>query len=153
MRLVDSSLSITAAFAASQTLFLSASSSAAASVVDISYENEAKQLDYSKSASVGQECSFSNSYLKGTGADTGILGCSDPEYVCVEDALSSLGGRCAPASVVHRELQNTPACTAKCTGADACDGSGGLDPSNIGVGSCCGYRACFGVSGMLTIAD
>jgi hypothetical protein len=49
--------------------------------------------------------------------------------------------------VTHRELQNTPVCAVKCTGTDACDGSGGLDPNNIGVGSCCGYRACFGVSG------
>lgn len=144
MRLVDSSISLTAAFAASQTLFLSASSLAAASVLDISSENEAKQLDYSKSSSVGQECSFSNSYLKGTGADTGILGCGEPEYICVEDALSSLGGRCAPANVIHRKLFNTT-CTAKCTGDSACDGS--LDPINIGDGSCCGYKACYGVSG------
>ncbi len=144
MRLVDSSLSLTVALAASQTLFLSASSLADASVLDISYENEANQLDYNKSSSLGQECSFSTSYLKGTGADTGILGCGEPEYVCVEDALSTLGGRCAPAAEVHRKLFNTT-CTVKCTGDRACNGS--LDPSRIGNGSCCGYSACFGVSG------
>lgn len=145
MRLVDSSLSITAAFAASHTLFRFASSSAVATVVDTAYEGEAKQLD-DKSFSLGKECLFSNSYYaEGGRADTGILGCSDPQYVCVEDSLSSLGGRCAPAVMAHRELQSTYDCLEKCTGIDACNGS--LDPIYIGYGSCCGYKACFGVSG------
>lgn len=145
MRLFDSSLSLTAAFASSQTLFSPASSSAVTTVVDIAYESESNHLDYVKSSSLGEECLFSKSYyLKGGIADTGILGCSDPEYVCIEDSLSSLGGRCAPPAVAHRELQKTPPCTVKCTGTDACLG---VDQSKVGVGSCCGYKACAGVSG------
>eukprot|EP00804_Cyclotella_cryptica_P000251 CCRYP_010194-RB/>CCRYP_010194-RB protein AED:0.08 eAED:0.08 QI:227/1/1/1/0.72/0.61/26/1764/612 len=153
MRLADSTLSLAAAFAASQSLFRFASSSAVATVVDKAYESESesKQLDYSNASSRGEECSFSNSYyLKGSGADTGILGCSDPEYVCIQDSLSSLGGRCAPAAMAHCKLFNTT-CTVKCTGTDACTGS--LDPNNIGVGSCCGYKACYGVSASSTIGD
>eukprot|EP00804_Cyclotella_cryptica_P000237 CCRYP_010193-RD/>CCRYP_010193-RD protein AED:0.19 eAED:0.19 QI:178/0.76/0.94/1/0.70/0.72/18/313/577 len=152
MRLADSTLSLAAAFAASQSLFRFASSSAVAIVVDKAYESESKQLDYSNSTSLGEECSFSKSYLlDGSGADTGILGCSDPKLFCVEDSLSALGGRCALPAVAHRELQNTPACTASCTGLYACAGS--LNPSNIGVGSCCGYKACYRVSASTVIGE
>jgi hypothetical protein len=116
---------------------------ALASAVDMAYENSLDTIDHKPP--VGEECSFeASSRHHGKGiADTGILGsCSDPHHVCVEDKQSSLGGRCLM-DKVQRELQTT--CTTKCEGTDAC--GGGTDPSIIDNRSCCGFKACFGITG------
>jgi hypothetical protein len=84
--------------------------------------------------------------LRGQPADPGILGCSDPDYICVEDELSSLGGRCAPRAVAGRELQHTPPCTSKCSD-NGCTGLSQAVINNIGANSCCGEKACVGITG------
>ena len=124
------------------------SNSVTASAVGIAYNNDEKQLDINSPSAHGEECSFVTSLqLKRPEADTGILGCK-PNYVCVEDSLSSLGGRCVMGEKVHRHLQNTPACTAKCTGTDACRGlSQDFIDNNIGDKSCCGEEACADITG------
>ncbi|KAL3803335.1 hypothetical protein HJC23_009299 [Cyclotella cryptica] len=131
------------------------SNTAVASTVDFVHEWEVEQIGLKKRSSSDEECAFRGtsftSHLRGNEVDAGILGCSDPEYVCIKDALSLLGGRCVVAAAAHRELQNTPDCAVKCTGTDACTGS--LDPNNVGIGSCCGFKACYGVSASSIIGD
>jgi hypothetical protein len=145
MRIAVSSISFTAA-TVSQALF--DTKSAVASAVDMAFESKTEHLDANTSIFHNKECSFVTSFkLRGQPADSGILGCSDPDYICVEDELSSLGGRCAPRAVAGRELQNTPACTSKCTGTDACKGVPPAVLANIGANSCCGYKACQGITG------
>jgi hypothetical protein len=94
-----------------------------------------------------KECDFVSSFkLRGSDADAGILGCTNPEYVCVEDGRSSLGGRCVPDVFDHRRLQySKPACTTKYTGVDAC--GGGTNVNLVAAGLCCGEKACFGITG------
>eukprot|EP00804_Cyclotella_cryptica_P018041 CCRYP_008330-RE/>CCRYP_008330-RE protein AED:0.26 eAED:0.26 QI:86/1/1/1/0.94/0.84/19/688/333 len=142
MRLVVPSATLTTAFAAAQTFL---SSSAAATAVGWAYEFEAQHQDINSSASA-EECFVAKkTYLRESAADAGILqACSEPGYICVEDATSSLGGICILDEVVERELQTT--CT-KCTPASACTGlTATFIANNIGEGSCCGENACVGVS-------
>jgi hypothetical protein len=117
---------------------------ALASAVDMAYENSLDTIDHKPP--VGEECSFeasSRPHGKGV-ADTGILrSCTDPRHMCVEDKQSSLGGRCTFMANVQRELQTT--CATKCDGTDAC--GGGTDPNIIGDRSCCGVKACYGITG------
>jgi len=145
MRHIVPSASLSAVLAASQTFL---SSNVAATEVALSYEVESQHQGISLSTSP-EECFYAKkSYLRENAVDAGILQvCSDPGYVCVEDATSSLGGICIFDEVVERELQIT--CT-KCTPASAC---AGLTPqfiaNNIGEGSCCGAQACQGITGAL----
>lgn len=150
MRTAVSSTSI-AAVAASQALWYFASTSDVVSAVETSYKGRSDYVDANIDAAGAEECTFVKSpRLRGYEADAGILGCADPSYMCVEDELSSLGGRCARIAISHRDLQtlNTDVCASKCTGFKACDG---LSPSfianNIAEGSCCGHKACLGVTG------
>jgi hypothetical protein len=141
MRLTVPSTSFTAAVFVTR--------AAAVSAVDITYAQplEARQAN----TSLGEECSFVKSpQLRGYAVDAGILECADPDHMCVEDKYSSLGGRCALIASSRRGLQtsNTPPCTSKCTGTEACLGlSASFIANNIAEGSCCGYRACAGISG------
>jgi hypothetical protein len=140
-------VAVASAIAASQIILYSTPNSTVASAVDVSYENETSNAHRNESSLLGEECRFViSSRLRGYDADTGILECSNPNHICVEDESSSLGGRCALVRMNHRELQtsNTPACTMKCTGFEAC--GGGTDISKIAGGSCCGYKACFGIT-------
>ncbi|KAL7508230.1 hypothetical protein ACHAXN_008534 [Cyclotella atomus] len=153
MRLSISATSFAAAVAASQALLRLGSNSAVASAVDVAYEKHDERLQAAgEHPSLDEECDFVTSFkLRGSDADAGILGCTNPEYVCVEDDSSSRGGRCVPDVFAHRKLQtsNTPPCTTKCTGIGAC--GGGTDPNIVGAASCCGYRACFGITGTSSI--
>lgn len=65
----------------------------------------------------------------------------------MKDELSSLGGRCGPKAMANRRMQEAYECApgTKCQGIDAC--GGGTDPNIVAVGSCCGYNACYGISG------
>lgn len=155
MRLTVPSTSITAAVAASQVLAYFSSKAYVTAAVDMSYVHS-DQLDVKQPASIGEECTFVKSpRLRGYEVDAGILGCDDSEYICVEDDRSSLGGRCARIAASRRELQtsNTPTCTSKCTGFQACEGlSASFIANNIAEGSCCGFRACAGVTGKFQFA-
>lgn len=98
MRLSVSSTSFAAAVA-SQSLFLLDSNSAVVSAVDIAFEKQDGHLEDSKTSPLDKECDFVSSFkLCSSDSDAGILGCTNPEYVCVEDGRSSLGGRCVPMS-------------------------------------------------------
>ena len=148
MQLSVSSSSLFTALTTSRALFSIGSNSVVAAAVDTAYLGETDLSD-AKTASLGEECSVVvSSKLRGYGSDTGILGCTDPKAFCVEDKLSSLGGRCASSAIVSRALQSTPACTQKCTGEGACEGLT-LDfiNNNIGENSCCGYNACAYITG------
>ena len=143
MHLTISSASLAAAFVTIP------SNHAIVLALDIEYNAEIENLEHHKHQAQGEECSVVvSSKLRGYGSDTGILGCTDPKAVCVEDKLSSLGGRCASSAIVSRALQSTPACTQKCTGEGACEGLT-LDfiNNNIGENSCCGYNACAYITG------
>lgn len=145
MRLIVTAASLSVTIAASQA-FLSVSSTHAVDNVDLAYNSKTQKQGASDSFSVGEECFYRMSANSiGVDADIGILsGCSDSDLVCVEDLQSALGGRCASPTEKQRQLQIT--CT-KCTPSSACEG---LDPTfienNIGDGSCCGEKACVGVS-------
>ena len=137
----------------SQTLFsIWPNKAAVVAAVELAYESETSPGGSdANTSSLGEECSFAASFkLRAYQADTGVLGCSDPQSICVEDELSSLGGRCTSTAFVSRELQNTPACTQKCTPASACAGlSATFIANNIGANSCCGTKACYGIDGTL----
>ena len=139
-----------ASFAVALSVVAPAHSNAAmASAIDAAYENKiVEQAADVRTRSLGEECSFASSGLRGNDADTGILGCG-MDFVCVEDSRSSLGGICvsAAADMKHRDLQNTAACTTKCTGTDACTDTEQAIIDSIPDGSCCGEKACFGLSG------
>lgn len=136
-----------AAALSSKMMFLIASNSgigALASAVNMSYD-DSKLDTIEHKPLVGEECSFqaSSNTRRDSAADTGILGsCTDPNHICVEAKQSSMGGRCTIVNL-QRELQTT--CTMKCDGVDAC--GGGTDMNIIGDRSCCGYRACYGITG------
>jgi hypothetical protein len=106
-------------------------------------------------------------------SDVGILGC-DEAKVCLENATSSLGGRCfdfkdeelaneydelTAVDSRHRELANNPiVCNyadgtegVKCSGDWACHG---INPDNVQCGSCIGTRACISGGGRtLNVAE
>ena len=153
MRLAVPSTSFVTVIASSQALSLAGPNSDVVSAVDLAYESENNRLDSKQSHSLGEECAFVvSSKLRGYDADTGILACADPDAICVEDKLSSLGGRCTSSAIVKRGLQNTNTtlCTAKCTGTLACEGlSKTFIDNNIGDNSCCGYQACAYITGKL----
>ena len=148
MRLFNSTASFSAALAASQAILHIKSTAAVASIVDLAYETESQKQSANESHQSNDECSFVSSFnLRKADADLGILSqCSAPAHVCVEDASSTLGGRCVPVMSRERKLQTT--CETKCTPASACEGlSQDFIDNKIGQGSCCGEEACVGVSG------
>ena len=149
MRLAVPSSSLATAIASTRALLLVGPNSDVASAVDLAYESENNRFDWKQSPSLGEECPFVvSSKLQGYDDDTGILGCTDPYAVCVEDKLSSLGGRCASSAIVSRMLQNTEPCNAKCTGINACQNlTQDFIDNNIGEKSCCGYQACAFITG------
>lgn len=142
-----SSAALATVFSASRVLFTIISNSEVATAVNSAYGNASTSdnFDRSKPYLLGRECSFVVSSNLRNGADTGVLGC-ETDYICVEDKKSSLGGSCISISKLHRGMKDTPACDTKCTGEDAC--GGGTDPNIVGDRSCCGYRACYGITGM-----
>jgi hypothetical protein len=95
--------------------------------------------------------------------DVGIFGCGEDEH-CVEDSVSSLGGRCINLDVEHeqdfdetlaveshRRLAGIP-CTyldgitegVKCEGFNACyktNGNAMINVTDVGCGSCNSYKA------------
>eukprot|EP00956_Cyclotella_meneghiniana_P019370 scaffold33146_cov63-Cyclotella_meneghiniana.AAC.5 len=148
MHLTISSASLAAAFVtipSNHTIVLA---------LDVEYNAEIENLEHDKHQAQGEECSFvvSSKLLRGYGSDTGILGCTDPTAVCVEDKLSSLGGRCASSLIVSRMLQDTQPCNAKCTGTNACQNlTQDFIDNNIGDKSCCGKYACAYITGNTTI--
>ena len=108
----------------------------------------------------GKECPFVDVTLTQLdlvkAVDAGILRCGGNKEVCVEDASSSMGGRCAVVitnggssyAQGRRELLLSTPCTlasgqpgSKCSGGYAC--GGGTDISKIACGSCNGYSACY----------
>ena len=135
-------------FAAALTVVPAHSKSAIASAANAAYKGLAEQVidERIKSRSLGEECSFASSGLRGNEADTGILGCAGG-FVCVKDDHSSLGGYCVSADVKHRDLQHTPPCTTKCTGFYACKDLDAAFIATIPDGSCCGAYACMGITG------
>jgi hypothetical protein len=154
MRLSTAPTSFPAAFAASQALLSIGSTTSVAKVISVAYKRESqKYTNQSKSAT--EECSFlASPNLRGVDADLGILSCSDPENICVEDRSSSLGGRCMSLSSGRRKMQEATECDTKCTPASACEGlSADFIANNIGLGSCCGDYACVGVSESSTIGE
>jgi hypothetical protein len=152
MHLIAPSTSFSAAIAASQAFLHIGSTTAVAKSVNVAYENQSQKQSANESTYADEECSFTSSFnSRKVDADLGILlSCSNPKHICTEDRKSSLGGRCASIeSERRRELQSTT-CTAKCTPASACQCQGLSQDfiiNNIGVGSCCEYKACVGVSG------
>ena len=121
------------------------------SAVDVEYNAGKEHLEHDKPLFHGEECAFvASSKLRGYDADTGILGCTDTDAICVEDKLSSLGGRCTSSAIVKRRLQSTQPCNAKCTGINACQNlTQTFIDNNIGENSCCGYQACAFITGKL----
>jgi hypothetical protein len=110
----------------------------------------------------GTECAFANGFkVHDNPSDMGILDCGT-DMICVKDASSSKGGRCATADIGeaakhHRQLIAEPCQYAngtngvKCDPANACDGS--VDSSKIGCGSCIGDNACSLWSGDITVGE
>ena len=139
------------AAATSQALFSIWPNKAVVAAVEMAYESESSSRSAVNASTLGEECSFAASFmLRANQADTGVLGCTDPQSICVEDELSSLGGRCTSNVIVSRELQNTPACNEKCTGNNACQGlTQDFIDNNIGDKSCCGNYACADITGGL----
>ena len=148
MQLSVSSSYLFASLTASRALFGIDLNSAVAAAIDMAYFGETDLLD-ADTATLGEECAFVvSSKQRGHHADSGILGCTDPKAFCVEDKLSSLGGRCASSAIVSRMLQNTEPCNAKCTGINACQNlTQDFIDNNIGEKSCCGYQACAFITG------
>lgn len=151
MRLAVPSTPLVTVIASSQALSLVGPNLDVVSAVDLAYESENNRLDSKHSHSLGEECLFVvSSKLRGYDADTGILGCTDTNAICVEDKLSSLGGRCTSSAIVKRRLQSTQPCNAKCTGINACQNlTQTFIDNNIGENSCCGYQACAFITGKL----
>ena len=146
MKLAVSSASFAAALAV---MIPKYSNAAMASAVDAAYENKIVEAADVKTRSLGEECSFASSGLRGNDADTGILSCG-MDFVCVEDGRSSLGGICVSADTKHRKLQThtpTTSCATKCTGTDACKGTDAAIIATIPDGSCCGELACAYLTG------
>lgn len=104
--------------------------------------------------------------------DSGILNCENG-LMCVEDETSSLGGRCVSldnelvtnyndydefvSAEMHRQLAicNAADCSTSCdylngtSGGQKCVGTRacyGIDPTNVGCGSCNGGWACSSVA-------
>ena len=152
MLLPASSTSLSAVIAASHATLRIGLTSAVVHIVDLAYESETQTHSTINFVSSHEECHFATSFsLRRVNVDVGILyACSDPDHVCVEDILSSVGGRCVP----NRKLKTTTTCDTKCTPASACEGlSQDFIDNNIGLGSCCGDKACVGVSATSTIGD
>ncbi|KAL7517481.1 hypothetical protein ACHAWX_002400 [Stephanocyclus meneghinianus] len=106
-------------------------------VVDNSSLRKPKRVLYEPYL-INQECTFL-SVLEQTTADSGILGCGTGS-ICIEDTLSSLGGRCV--SALDSEERQMQSCV-KCTGTKACLGlTTAFKNSFIGCGSCIGDYAC-----------
>ena len=108
-----------ASFAAALAVIPAHSNSAIASAANAAYkglvgQGADKQM---QSRSLGEECSFASSGLRHNVADAGILGCEEG-FVCVEDAMSFLGGHCVSVDANHRGLEHTPttSCATKCDG-------------------------------------
>ena len=108
-----------------------------------------KNFETAQTRFLGEECMPFSSRFRQNKTDTGILGCTDPNSICVKDTLSSLGGRCVSQDAGRRELQDAEDyCTEKCTGNSACEGlSQDFIDNNIGENSCCGESACRGLNG------
>lgn len=106
-------------------------------VVDNSSLRKPKRVLYEPYL-INQECTFL-SVLEQTTADSGILGCGTGS-ICIEDTLSSLGGRCV--SALDSEERQMQSCV-KCTGTKACLGlTTEFKNSFVGCGSCIGDYAC-----------
>ena len=140
--------------------FLSTSTShqVAASVSISSQPSDASVSFKSLSTSHGNECLFVNAFEKQEiHADVGILSCAADE-ICVEDAKSSVGGRCMALTDLEtsaKSQRELVACTfadgtagVKCEGDRACKY---VDESSIGCGSCIGDEACFKLKAGTTI--
>lgn len=101
----------------------------------------------------GSECSFTNGFVaQDSHLDAGVLGCGMGE-TCVEDSSSSLGGRCIESR--QRQLgapENAPkdcefangTLGVKCSDFGACYG---VNPDNVGCGSCIGRGSCWSMTG------
>jgi hypothetical protein len=123
-------------------------------------------FDGGTSPNEGQECSIKESIKIREAIDAdGIFGCDEDEY-CVEDHVSSLGGRCIKFDIEHHEqdfdktllavdshrlLQddgiqctyNNGTAGVKCVGTMACDN---IDSKFVKCGSCIGYQSCYSSS-------
>ena len=127
------------------TEYVHADKSGVATSVDLAYETVVDNSSLRKPKRVlyetyllNQECTFVSD-LEQTTADPGILGC-ETGSICIEDTLSSLGGRCVFAlDSEERQLQSC----VKCSGTKACQGlTTAFKNSFIGCGSCIGDYAC-----------
>jgi hypothetical protein len=111
------------------------------------------------SANEEQECSFNELFKIGetSDADVGIFGCGEDEH-CVEDSVSSLGGRCINLDVEHeQDFDETLAVESHhrlagipCTYSDGITegvktnhGNGMINVTDVGCGSCNSYKACY----------
>jgi hypothetical protein len=112
----------------------------------------------------GDECSYEKAVrVKEMHLDIGILGtlgCGSG-LTCVEDATSSVGGRCVSLVVAEPVIQSVVDVSLpckymngtigmKCAGADACSGS---NDTRIGCGSCIGDFSCNNLTGYVTIGE
>jgi hypothetical protein len=125
--------------------YVHADKSGVATSVDLAYETVVDNSSLRRPKRVlyetyllNQECTFVSD-LEQTTADSGILGC-ETGSICIEDTLSSLGGRCVFAlDSEERQLQSC----VKCSGTKACQGlTTAFKNSFIGCGSCIGDYAC-----------
>lgn len=147
MRLVLPSASATAVFSASLQ-FNNNIRTVVASILDTATTNGPKGS--ARKTYISDECSFTkppddNRFT--VNSDLGVLDCANPNYVCVQDANSSLGGRCTlrldhTYSTDERELQTC----VKCQGTDACKGLAQAVIDKIACGSCIGTKACEGLA-------
>ena len=154
------STSTITSFSGAALLSTSTSHQVAASVSLSSQPLQASSSFKALSKAQGDECSFINAFkVQEILAATGILKCGAYE-ICVEDASSSVGGRCIALAQketyvkAHRELV---ACTftdgtagVKCDGKYACNGA---NESLIGCGSCIGDEACFELKAGTTVGE
>ena len=125
-----------------------------AASVNFAYDEGLHGSVRAASKTKGRECSYSDTASKHQNihADTGVLACG-VEEICVQDATSTFGGRCAVLEeqgvVVHAHRNLATSCffsngTAgtKCDGNTAC--SNGTNMAQVSCGSCIGDYACAG---------
>ena len=120
----SSSTSLATVMATSTAFHLIGSKFAAAStVLSANIGKKPSSFETTPTRFLGEECMPFSSRFRQNKTDTGILGCTDPNSICVKDTLSSLGGRCISQDAGRRELQDAEDyCTEKCTGNGACEG-------------------------------
>ena len=155
------------ALAASLSSFPSASASGAVTKNLKNGRVEGGNIRAAASKNQGAECSFAVGIEVQNSPDVGVLSCKVGE-TCIEDSMSSIGGRCVVSSdevalkfdtsehmteyaAEYGEAKQCKTCDEagkkfKCCGEEACHG---LDEKNVPCGSCNGKVACSGAKGAI----